>query len=473
MSKKRIFVTLGTVALIGLGVTFATNRSQTDTAAAQTETGQVTRATLSSVIESTGSATPQNSLNLPFGTSGTVDKVNVAVGDVVKAGDVLAELDTADLELTVAQAEQSYLSAQAAYSMTITPDENEVEAARLALSNAEAAYQLAVQKYEVNSTDSVALSCDNVDDAKKTYDDAVNAYNAYVSNWRVQVNGTAEISPQKAQLDRAKANYEQAVANCDLTKSSINTSGITSAKAAVAQAQANLDSLLTPSEYTLMAAQISLAQAQLALQQVREALTEAQIVAPFDGVVTAITAVVGGSGGSAAISLIDPSQYHVDVLVDETEIEQVQAGQQVNITFDALPDVTVKGEVAQIDPAGTVSNGVVNYQVRINLGATDAALRSDMTANVQLIIDTHADVLAVPGTAIRSDEGGYYVNVVNSDGTTQRVAVTTGYTDGELTEVSGEVTEGQTVYLGEPTTTTTTTTTQGRGMNLFGIRIGG
>ena len=471
MTKKRIFMMLGAAALIGLGVTFATNRSQTSTAAAQTETGQVARATLSSVIESSGSASPAASITLAFDTSGTVDKVNVALGDVVQQGDVLATLDTADLELALAQAEQSYLSQQAAYSMTVTPDENEVEAARLTLSNAQAAYQLAQKKYAVNSTDSVNLSCDTIDSAKKTYDDAVNAYNAYASDWRVQVNGTAEISQQKSQLERAQANYEQAVISCNLTKSSINTTGITSAKAAVTQAQANLDSLLTPSERTLAAAKIKLEQAHLSLDLAREALADAQIIAPFDGVVTAVTAIEGGSGGSATIALMDASQYHVDVLVDETEIEQVQAGQQANITFDALPDVTVTGAVVRVDPAGTVSNGVVNYKVRVNLDPTEAALRSDMTANVQLILDTHTDVLAVPGAAIRSDTaGGYYVNVVGADGAAQRIDVTTGYTDGELTEVSGELADGQAVYLGE---TTTTTQQQGRGLNLFGLRIGG
>jgi HlyD family secretion protein len=117
-----------------------------------------------------------------------------------------------------------------------------------------------------------------------------------------------------------------------------------------------------------------------------------------------------------------------------------------------------------------VSNGVVNYQVRVNLDPTDAALRTDMTANVTIVIDTHTAVMAVPGAAIRTDTTGYYINVVGADGTAQRVDVTTGYTDGELTEISGDVQIGQTVYLGEPTTTTTT---QQRGLNLFGMRIGG
>ena len=152
----------------------------------------------------------------------------------------------------------------------------------------------------------------------------------------------------------------------------------------------------------------------LHVEEARATLADAQIVAPFDGIVTDVSAVVGGSGGSATIVMADVSQYHVDVLIDETEIGQVQVGQSVNITFDALPDAKVTGKVTRINPAGTVSNGVVNYTVRVDLDPTEAALRTDMTANVSIVIDTHTNVLAVPGTAIRTDTTGYYVNVVGT-----------------------------------------------------------
>jgi macrolide-specific efflux system membrane fusion protein len=186
--------------------------------------------------------------------------------------------------------------------------------------------------------------------------------------------------------------------------------------------------------------------------------------------VTAIDAVVGGPGsGSTTISLADTSQYHVDVLIDETEISQLNTDQKAEITFDALTGITLTGQVALIDPAGTVSNGVVNYTVRVDLDPAEAALRADMTANVRVILDTHSNVLAVPGGAIRQDSTGYYVNVVGTDGTAQRVDVTTGYTDGDLTEVAGNLQAGQQVYISEPATTTT----QQRGFNLFGIRVGG
>jgi len=107
-----------------------------------------------------------------------------------------------------------------------------------------------------------------------------------------------------------------------------------------------------------------------------------------------------------------------------------------------------------------VSNGVVNYLVRINLDPTEAALRTNMTANARIILDTHSNVLAVPGGAIRQDATGYYVNVVGTDGTAQRVDVTTGYTDGDLTEVAGNLQAGQQVYISEPTTTNTSSKAQ-------------
>jgi RND family efflux transporter MFP subunit len=470
MNKKRIFISIGVVALACAGVAFFATRSQTTTTT-QTELGQVTQATLSSVVESSGSVTPKAENELSFGVSGTVSKVNVKVGDQVKKGDVLAELDTTDLELEVAQAEQSYLSQQATYSLTVNSDPAEVAAAQLAVNNAAAAYKLAQEKYAVNSTDSVMLSCNNLDNVKKTYDDAVTAYNAYVADWHVQVKGTAEISPQKSQLDRAKAAYEQAVITCNLAKNSVNDTGIKSAYASLVQAQANLDSLVNPSERTLTTAKVQLEQAKLDLEEAKQQIEEAKIIAPFDGIVTAVNPVVGGPGsGSTTISLADISQYHVDVLIDETEISQLKTSQKAEITFDALTNVTVTGAIARIDPAGTVSNGVVNYTVRINLDPTEAALRTDMTANAHVILDTHSNVLAVPGGAIRQDSTGYYVNVVGTEGTAERVDVTTGYTDGDLTEVAGNLQAGQQVYISEPTATQQQPS---RGMNLFGIRIGG
>jgi len=470
MKKRRWLIILVVAALVVVGILIVTN-NQSSEAQANVELGRVTRATLSSVVESSGSVIPESDITLSFDTSGTVAAVNVQPGDQVKQGDILAELDTRDLERQVAMQEQAYLIQQVTYSTTVQPDPASVAAAQQALNNATAAYQLAGQRYELTSAQEVSQSCgDNLDSAKRAYDDAVSAYNNYLSDWHVQVYGTYEVSPQKARLDRASATYDQALASCNLAKiSASDDSSVRSAWTQVQSAKVALDKLVNPSELTLVTAQTQLDKTRQSLEQAQRQLDKAKIIAPFDGVVTQVSAVVGGPSGGTSIGLADTSRYHVDVLVDETEIAQVQNGQAAEVTFDALPDASVMGAVSHIDPAGTINQGVVYYAVRVDLDPTETPLRIDMTTNVRVILDTHADVLAVPGGAIRSDGDIYYVNVVDANGEAQRVDVTTGYTDGDLTEVSGDLQQGQQVFIGEPQVAQQ----QQRGFNLFGIRIGG
>src|SRR3972149_4442309 len=124
MKKKKVWIVLGgLVALVVIG--FVVVRTTAPSASAQGTTaqlGRVTQATLSQTVDSSGSVTPESEVALSFGASGTVSKVNVQPGDRVKKGAVLAELDTTDIALQVAQQEQAYLIQQANYSMTLTPD---------------------------------------------------------------------------------------------------------------------------------------------------------------------------------------------------------------------------------------------------------------------------------------------------------------------------------------------------------------
>jgi len=130
------------------------------------------------------------------------------------------------------------------------------------------------------------------------------------------------------------------------------------------------------------------------------------------------------------------------------------------------------GTVDNIDPSGTVSNGVVNYSVRVNLNPTDAPLKLDMTANASLIGEKAENVLAVPTTAIRAGRAMNRANaqsgetatnaasnmvMVLKDGQPRPVEVTLGMTAGDLTEVSGYLQAGDEVLI---MTTTSTNNTQ-------------
>jgi HlyD family secretion protein len=453
--KRQTWIIIGIVLVAAVVVIGANNNrisAVTQSAASNGQIGQVVRATLSSAVESSGSIAAQDDVALSFRTSGAVAQVNVDVGHRVKTGDVLAKLDTAQLELQVARAELGYLLQRATYSKTVEPDPDRVAAAQAALNNAQTAYQIALQKSSL-SGDQITVGCANLDNAKQAYDDATTAYNNYLSDWRVQVYGTYEVSPQKARLDSARAAYDQAQANCTLAQQGVNDSAVTSAWVQLQQAKENLSSLISPREETLTVARAQLEQARLTWEQAQLALADAEIVAPFDGVVTRVNIQAGGpSGAGSAIELADVAHYHINVFVDETEISQVEMGQPAEITLDAAPGAALTGKVSAIDPAGVVVQGVVNFNVRIDIDPTDTPIKLAMTTNTRILGESRANVLAVPTNAVRSAaDGTLFVIVVDPRGAQRNVTVKTGLTEGRLTEVSGDLKEGEPVLINPPT----------------------
>ena len=446
----------GLVILIMVGVVVISSTALTHTQGADvttSQTGQVQRTTVSAVVESAGSIEPRRALGLNFGSPGTVAQVNVRVGDHVHQGDVLVKLDTAALELQLRQDEQSLIIQQANYSQTLVPDPAAVASTQAALASAQAAYAAARQQYSL-SEQQVTVNCANFTQAQDTLDRAQTAYDRLANDHQAKNYLNRDWGPFQSvveALSNAQAAYDVAQANCNLAKGNINDGQVSSTQAQVAQAQANLDNLLSPSDSTLVAARVQLEQARLNLQQTWLRLADAEIVAPSDGIVTQVNLSVGEASGGASIRLADVSQYHISVLVDETEITNVQPGQTVEATLDGLPGLMLTGKVARIDPSGILAQGVVNYNVQIDLDPTTAPLRLYMTTNVRIIRDRHAGVLAVPIAAIRTDpNGASYVEVLDPTGQqsgSRRVNVALGLIEGTQVEVSGDLQDGDRVLI--------------------------
>ena len=454
--KRTIWIVGILVVAIVAGTLVVTSAQRANTQAASSTsapTGQVKRTTISAVVDSSGSIEPQSALNLSFGGPGTVAEVNVKVGDHVKQGDVLARLDTAALELQLQQDEQALIVQQATYSQTLTPDPATVTSTQAALTSAQAAYAAALQQSGL-SQQQVTVNCANYTQAKNTLDRAQTAYDRLANDHQAKNYLNSDWGPYQGvvkALSDAKSAYDVAQASCNLAKGDINNGPVTAAQAQVAQAKANLGGLLTPSDATIAAAKAQLEQAQLNLQQTRLKLADAEIVAPFDGVVTKVNGSIGAAGSSVSIGVADTSQYHINVLVDETEIAKVQPGQEAAITLDGLPGVTLKGKVARIDPSGELVQGVINYNVQIDLDPTTAPLRLYMTTNARIIQATHPGVLAVPLAAIHTDaSGGRYVEVIDQAGQqmrSHRVNVTLGLSEGTQVEVAGDLKDSDHVIL--------------------------
>jgi RND family efflux transporter MFP subunit len=246
-----------------------------------------------------------------------------------------------------------------------------------------------------------------------------------------------QVEIAEAQVQAARAQYEIALINL---KGAANTT-----LKKVYQEQVNI------AEANWETAKLNLEIAELSLESAELNLEKAVIVAPFDGVVAAITITEGKEISAAtlatpAISLVDTSEIELRGFIDEIDSAMVQLGQEANILLDALPDEEVKGEVAFISPIGTVRAGVVSYETTITLENPVAGLRDGMTATAKVIIERRDDVLLIPNKAIWGTWENPTVLVLVDEQVEER-EITLGLTDGINTEVLSGLEEGEKVVL--------------------------
>jgi HlyD family secretion protein len=388
---------------------------------------------------------PEREANLNFQGAGTVASVPVKAGDRVKSGQVLAELDTTDLELAVRQAEIGLRQAEAQLrQLNEGPNASDVAAAVAALDSAKSAY---AQVLKGSDKDQLAAARAQVEQARVALEQAQQAYD------KIKDQPNAGMFPQSQQLQVATINYDTAQANYRVTARGANASQVAAAQAQVAQAESALDRLRRgASAAQVEVAQAAVDQAQLAIEQAKRRLDNARIIAPWDGVVTAVNAVEGtlaGGVGGPAIQIADTGKYHLDVQVDELDVADLAEGQTVTVEVDALPDQKLTGAVISIAPsAATSPTGGVTYKVRIDIDPTEAALRAGMSATANILASTRDNVLLVPNRTVQieRDSGQTFVERL-TDGIPQKVEVRLGLRTEQQSEVRAGLAEGDQVII--------------------------
>ncbi|NLG28346.1 MAG: efflux RND transporter periplasmic adaptor subunit [Chloroflexi bacterium] len=247
----------------------------------------------------------------------------------------------------------------------------------------------------------------------------------------------AQVAQSAAALDIAKADLQQAESQVD------------AGAAQLQQARAELALLKAGSRpEDVEAARAQLYQAELALDQAEATRSEACIPAPFDGLVARIDVQANDlvESGQAVLVLVDDSSYHIALSVDEADISQITDGQTVELTLDALPEVTLTGRIGFISPLAESDSGVVSYQVRVDITERAQALREGLSVNANIVAQELEDRLIVPNGAIILDEdtGERYVIRQIPSGT-EFVRIETGATNYVLSEVVTGLQEGDLV----------------------------
>ncbi len=455
--RRRVLIVIAVVVIAAVVGGYWIWRSREDALRAQQSQGRqvaVRRGTLVATVSASGSIAPEAQVMLNFQTPGTVDTVNVVVGQKIKAGEVLAQLDTTEWALAAQQAQQALVVQQVNYSQTVAgPKAFDVTAAKAQLASAWAQYTDAKKPSDSQVAQALAQLKKAENDLKQAQDayEGVSAGRAAAKQYGIQGGGLGRYEEQmRATVDVLRAARDAAKTTYDQAARGATDAQLGAAWAAVQQAQANLDRLtLDPDRVTVSRAQVE--QARIAYEQAKLRLDRASLTAPFDGQVGQVNITRGGSSATplGAVLLVDTSRFHIDVSVDEIDIAKLKVGQTVDVSADALPDATVTGKIDRIAPVATSQAGVVSYQVRVVVEPTDAPLRAGMSANVTIVTDTRADVLLVPNWAIRIDRATGKAFVNRLIGTTAReVEVKTGLRNESDSEVVEGVQEGDVIIVG-------------------------
>jgi HlyD family secretion protein len=436
--SRRIQAMAGVVIML---LTAACNGSSGPAAPQRTAT--VTKGTLASTVNATGNIQAEAVIKLSFEQPGLVSQVKVKAGDAVKQGQVLASLDTSDLELALAQAHTALVTANANYSRTVEgPSKSDLDASQAALNAAYANYdkvKAGPQPSDVADAQATYLN------AQASLRQAQDAYDAANRRDPAGING----SPQALALEQATNNYYSAKARYDSASQGADNAQLSAALQQIATAKANLEKLKEPVKaYNVEQAQQQQKQAQLQVDQAERNLAQAVLVAPRDGVVSDVGVEVGEVAGTQPVmTLVDLSKLHIDITVDEIDVAKLKPNQEVLITLDALPDAALKGAVDRILPDSSTIGGVVSYSVRVVLNKTDAPLKAGMTANTSVVLEQHQNALMVPNWAIRHDKqsGKSYLTVQVDSKTSQEMEVQTGLRNETTTEITSGAREGQVI----------------------------
>lgn len=242
------------------------------------------------------------------------------------------------------------------------------------------------------------------------------------------------IKRQEAISARAAAN--QAAMDLSLAKANtrqipIKAADIRSSKASVVRSQAEVDNARTQLDYTIIKAP----RAGVILKKYVEVGT----------IITSGRSSFAGTGeGTSVVQLGDLSRMFVSASVDETDIAQVETGQQVNVTLDAYPDELFEGVVTRIDPQTTAAQNVTTVPVTVEILNPDARLKPGMNATCNFIVERKENVLAVSTEAVKEQNGSYTVTVMQNNQQVVR-QVEVGLAGDDVIEIVSGLKEGDTV----------------------------
>jgi len=474
LNLKYRLLTGGAAVLVLAGLIFGVYRlffysapAAADAAAETLQTSTVKQGDLVISASGTGVYVAKGTASLGFGSSGQITEVNVAVGDLVEKGQVLARMDDTAAQTAYKQAHRNLLNltspaAVASAQKAVAAAEDDVQSAEQSLmyliSPTVYSYELKLAAAQDAQAQAKAAAEADPSETNKT---ALATADAAVA--KAQANVTAGWNwwrntyvPQNFTVEEKKpgsvTKYVATPSDADILSTRAD---LTLAQATLAEAKNYLAAIQggeIPDDAT-GSSLTAFEQAVLDEQNAQDTLDGMTLVAPISGIVTSLTANLGDTVSSGTVlTIADVSQVSLDFYLDETDFDKVAVGYPVEVIFDSLPDLTFTGKVTALDPSLSDQNGSKLIKGSLVLESVSPAVQGTLLLGMNASVDviggqvTGATLVSVDALhEIDTDQYGVYLL---QDGTLHFTSIEVGLMDAFYAEVKSGLKPGDVVSTG-------------------------
>lgn len=456
--------------------------------------------TITRTVVASGKVVSSTDLSLGFEVSDIVRSVEVSVGDRVRKGAIIATLNSGEERAAVTSAKGALLAADARYKKVLEGSSNEeIALAQVNLDNAKSDLEsttktqntlvenahrkllsdgLAAEPLNSTFTTNTPRISGTYTGVEGTYTLSISSSGSDFINFTGPEVGTAKYNTTTAQplgtkglsiIFPAGSNSSQGgswtvavpntsganyVSNLNAYNQALDTrdAAIASAQSLVSQREAELNlKRATARQPDVDSALADVITAQAQVESANAKLEKKILRAPADGTITKVDIKVGeiSTPQKEVIVLQDIANLYLEANIGEGNISTIALGQNVSVSYDALPGQSFSASVSSIDPSATENGSVINYKIKA-LISDITGIRPGMTANMSIVTAQIPNVLVLPSRDIQTDAAGQFVNVLVDPSSkkqkTIHTPVTTGVKgDGDVVEIKSGVIEGQSV----------------------------
>ncbi|MBQ8588245.1 MAG: efflux RND transporter periplasmic adaptor subunit [Clostridia bacterium] len=395
--SKRIICLMAAFALVCTmtGCSDKKEKAIETSTATNVTVSEVKRGNVEATQEYTGEVKAASSASVSPKVAGNIRSINVEVGDYVRAGTVLATIDSTQYSLAYNQASAAYQSALAAKS------------------NASAAYNNvkggSLEQSKVSMNQAVA-------NAQSAYNTALDNYNRQKALYDIGAVSKVALDSAKTSMDNAKNALDAANENARLNETVVIPQTEASSGAGVSQAEAGVS------------------QAKAALDIAASNLANCNITAPISGYITSKNAIIGqmAASGMELFAIKNAEVVDIELNVTETVVSFVSVGTRASIDIDSAGLTAIEGTVSAVGKAKNDMTGM--FPVKISIANKDDKIKVGMLAEVSLVTEGAENVIVADANSVIYKNGKYYVYVAEGSKAVRK-DVEIGVTDGKYTEI--------------------------------------